>query len=191
MLILFHLLILMYSHTATKSYTVSKNELDALRQLMKQLEMLASSFTSLFAQSGRYAFAFSASVSSSRPSWIIDFGASDDMTGNSSFFFSTYQVYSSKYKVRTDDGSLSSITRKGTIPLSSMFLSSVLHVPNHALNLVSVSNLTKSLNCPVIFFPSHCVFQDLETKRNIGKVMRVIDYIFWTMFFLPPSQHNS
>lgn len=28
--------------------------------------------------------------------------------------------------------------------------------------LLSVISLTKDLNCKVIFFPSHCIFQDLE-----------------------------
>lgn len=37
------------SPTATESDTVSKNELDALRQLMKQLEMSIFSSTSSFA----------------------------------------------------------------------------------------------------------------------------------------------
>ncbi|GKV53382.1 hypothetical protein SLEP1_g59913 [Rubroshorea leprosula] len=45
---------------------------------------------------------------------------------------------------------------------------SVLHVPNFATNLLSISSITKSMNCSVTFFPTHCVFQDLETRRMIG-----------------------
>lgn len=31
-----------------------------------------------------------------------------------------------------------------------------------SLNLLSISSITKSRNCNTTFFPSHCVFQDLE-----------------------------
>ena len=50
----------------------------------------------------------------------------------------------------------------------SISLESVLHVPNFATNLLSVSSIIKSMNCSVTFFPTHCVFQDLETRRMIG-----------------------
>ena len=45
---------------------------------------------------------------------------------------------------------------------------SIIHVPNFTLNLLSISHLTKHLNCCVIFFPSYCVFQDIATKKTIG-----------------------
>lgn len=35
-------------------------------------------------------------------------------------------------------------------------------------NLLSVSQLTKQLSCSITFFPSHCVFQDLRTRKTIG-----------------------
>lgn len=50
-----------------------------------------------------------------------------------------------------------------------MSLSSILHVPNLALNLLSVSHITNSLNCSVTFFPSFCLFQDLVMKKIIGR----------------------
>jgi hypothetical protein len=33
---------------------------------------------------------------------------------------------------------------------------------------LSISRLTKSLNCSVEFFPHHCVIQDLQTRKRIG-----------------------
>lgn len=44
----------------------------------------------------------------------------------------------------------------------------VLHVPSFSFNLISVSALTKDLNCSVTFFPTHCVFHDLKTGQVIG-----------------------
>jgi hypothetical protein len=124
-----------------------------------------STTSSHFAHSGIQAGAFTAS--SSLP-WIIDSGATDHMTGCSSFFDS-YSPCSGKDKVRVADGSLSSISGKGSINYSpTLSLSSVLHVPSFSTNLLSVSSLTHSLNCSVTFFPTHCVFQELDTGRMIG-----------------------
>jgi hypothetical protein len=45
---------------------------------------------------------------------------------------------------------------------------SVLHVPSFPFNLLSISKITKALNCSVSFYPSLCIFQDLKTRRMIG-----------------------
>lgn len=89
------------------------------------------------------------------------------MTGLS-ILFKFYRVSSGKNKVCIADGTYSSIVGHGDIIATSLLLSSVLHVPNFTLNLLSISHLTKSFNCCVTFFPSHCVFQDLKTKTTIG-----------------------
>ena len=47
-------------------------------------------------------------------------------------------------------------------------LSSVLYVPSFLDNLLSVSQITKQLNCSVTFTPSHCIFQALDTNKVIG-----------------------
>ena len=68
------------------------------------------------------------------------------------------------------DGSTSHISHKGDVFLSSdIMLSSVLHVPNFAFNLLSVCHLAKSLNYAVIFLPYHCLLQDLSLKKIFGK----------------------
>ncbi|RVW21587.1 ATP synthase subunit beta, chloroplastic [Vitis vinifera] len=68
------------------------------------------------------------------------------------------------------DGSTYEIKGSGTVkPASSITLSYVLNLPNLAFNLIYVSKLTKNLNCSVSFFPDHCVFQDLMTKRAFSK----------------------
>ena len=49
-----------------------------------------------------------------------------------------------------------------------MTLKNVLHVPKLSNNLLAIQKITQDLNCAVIFFPSHCVFQDLATGKTIG-----------------------
>nr|KYP64232.1 hypothetical protein KK1_018823 [Cajanus cajan] len=41
---------------------------------------------------------------------------------------------------------------------------SIISIPKLANNLNSIRQLTQDLNCPIIFFHSHCVFQDLAGK---------------------------
>ena len=43
----------------------------------------------------------------------------------------------------------------------------MLHVPKLSCNLLYVSKLTKDSNCCVVFFDSHCEFQD----RNLGMMI--------------------
>ncbi|KAL0370900.1 UNVERIFIED_CONTAM: hypothetical protein Sangu_0408100 [Sesamum angustifolium] len=42
------------------------------------------------------------------------------------------------------------------------------HLTEFPVNLLSISQLTQKHNCSVTFFPSYCVFQDLQTRRTIG-----------------------
>ena len=51
---------------------------------------------------------------------------------------------------------------------STLLLESVLFVPNFSINLLSISKITNDLNCCVTFFPTHCVFQDLQMMKRIG-----------------------
>ena len=86
-------------------------------------------------------------VSSSSSEWVIDSGATDHMTGNSSLF-STFQSQSSPSTVTLADGSHSCVLGSGTIvPTPSIPLTSVLSLPNFSFNLISVSKLTRTLKC--------------------------------------------
>ena len=100
--------------------------------------------------------------------WIIDSGASDHMTG-SARFFSNYTPCAGNKRVSTADGNECPIAGQGLIPLtSSLSLNSALHVPKLTCNLISITKLTKDLNCSLTFFPSHCVIQDQATGKMIG-----------------------
>jgi transposase InsO family protein len=145
----------------------SKEEVDTLCRLMSRLETFVSA-SSFLAHTGDLTTALNASATPSDDSWIIDSGASDHMTGISSLF-SSYKLCSNREKVRIANGSLSSVSGKGSISVSpSMSLSSVLHIPDFAANLLSIARITRELNCRAIFYSDYCFFQDLVTGRIIG-----------------------
>ncbi|CAJ2651427.1 unnamed protein product [Trifolium pratense] len=107
------------------------------------------------------------SVSPSR-AWIVDSGASDHMTGDSTLF-SSYSPCAGNHKIKIADGSFSAIAGKGSVVLSpSLTLKDVLHVPNLSCSLMSVSKLAQDRNCQTNFFRTHCVFQDLNSGKMIG-----------------------
>ena len=108
-------------------------------------------------------------VTSSFSEWVIDSGATDHMTGNSSLF-STFQSQPSPSTVTLADGSHSCVLGPSTIvPTPSIPLTSILSLPNFSFNLMSVSKLTRALKCYISFFPYFCLFQDLMTKQIIGR----------------------
>ncbi|KAK2402482.1 hypothetical protein QL285_051997 [Trifolium repens] len=107
------------------------------------------------------------SVSTSR-AWIVDSGASDHMTGDSTMF-SSYSPCAGNHKIKVADGFFSAIAGKGSVVLSpSLTLKDVLHVPNLSCSLMSVSKLAQEKNCQTNFFHTHCVFQDLNSGKMIG-----------------------
>lgn len=68
------------------------------------------------------------------------------------------------------DGSTTSVSGTGTVqPSSSLSLDSLLFIPCFPFNLMSVSKLTKTLNCSVTFLPTSFVLQDLVTGNKIGE----------------------
>ena len=108
-------------------------------------------------------------VSSSPSKWVIDFGATYHISGNSSLF-STFQSQPSPSTITLADGSHSCVLGSGTIgPTPSIPLTSILSLPNFSFNLMSVSKLTPTLKCYISFFPDFCLFQDLMMKQIIGR----------------------
>jgi hypothetical protein len=80
-------------------------------------------------------------------SWIIDSGATNHMTGSPKDFI-TYMPHSGKDRVCIANGSTTPIMGYGTINCTpSLPPSLVLHVPKIYVYLLSVSSITKTLNC--------------------------------------------
>jgi len=71
--------------------------------------------------------------------------------------FTSYNPCSGKEKVRLANGSLSPVLG-----------SSVFHVPDFAVNLLSIARITLELNCRIIFYSYYCFFQDLVMGQMIG-----------------------
>jgi len=83
--------------------------------------------------------------------WIIDSSASDHISSNKSLFSS---IFPPKFPhlVTFSIWVQSCLSRNGQVPFSfSLKLNSILYIPNCPYNLISLSQLTRSLNCPVTF----------------------------------------
>lgn len=118
--------------------------------------------------------------------WIIDSGATNHMCSSSEILQSS-SPNTSLSTVQMADGSTATITRIGSTSINpSLHLDNIFLIPSFKFNLLSVSQLTKSLNCSVTFFSDHCVFQDLTTKKTIGvgKCWNGLYYLQRSMNFL-------
>ena len=125
----------------------------------------ASTPTTALAESGK-PYTCRMSSSSNR---VIDFRATDHMTGNFSLF-TTFQSHPATSTVTLADRSKSCVLEWDTINHTPLIpLTYVLSLPHFSFNLISVSKVTRSLNCSILLFPGYCLFWDLLTKRVIGK----------------------
>ena len=104
----------------------------------------------------------------SRSSWVIDSGASSHMTETPSTL-SSLTPTTAYPPVSIADGRSCSVEGYGsTKPTPSLTLHNVSYVPRFPTNLLSISTITRTLNCVVIFYPFYCVFQDLHTSQRIS-----------------------
>jgi len=84
-------------------------------------------------------------------SWVIDSGASDHISGNTSLF-STISFQEKSHFITLANGSKTSSKGVGQAILSpSLNLKFVLFISNCPFNLISLSQLTKIVNCSVTF----------------------------------------
>ena len=147
----------------SSSFTVK--QLEEIQALLTKSKTVSTPSSNL-AQKGNYLSSIH-NISNNNGPWVVDFGASDHMTGCHSMF-SHYVPCAGNLKIQIADGSLSTVAGKCLIQINGLTLESVLHVPNLKCNLISVSKLAKDSNCVVKLFSSHCEFQDLITGKTIG-----------------------
>ena len=89
----------------------------------------------------------------SSPHWIIDSGATDHISSSPKLFLHEDKNISLP-PVLLPSGEKANIVAKGYLPLNSVYyLRDVLFVPTFKVNLMSVSRLTRDLNCSMTFFP--------------------------------------
>jgi hypothetical protein len=98
-------------------------------------------------------------LSSTSDPWVINSSANDHMTGLSTSLSNYHHVATPK-SVTLANGSLSKVVGSGTTHLSpDIELLSIIHVPGFPFNLLSISKITKTLNCSISFYPSLCIFR--------------------------------
>ena len=94
----------------------------------------------------------------SRSLWVIDSGDWAHMTGTP-LTLSSLTPTIAYPPVYIADGRSCSVKGYGsTKPTPSLTLHNVLYVPGFPTNLLSISTITRTLNCVAIFYPFHCVF---------------------------------
>ncbi|KAJ9535809.1 hypothetical protein OSB04_un001041 [Centaurea solstitialis] len=93
-------------------------------------------------------------VGKQNKSWIFDCGATDTMT----YELSELTSLSKPRKTYID-------TTNG----GKWILSNCLYVPALSHKLLSISHVTKELNCSVLMHPTFCLLQDIKTGRIIGR----------------------
>ena len=106
--------------------------------------------------------------SNSLGSWVLDSSVTDHITSNKSFF-SSLSTSSHLPSIAMANGSKVSSHGIGTIHLiPSLPINNVLYVPGSPFNLLSVSCLTRSLDCVVSFTKDFVYLQDRSSGRIIG-----------------------
>lgn len=99
--------------------------------------------------------------------WIFDCGATDTMTYDSSDIVSSKNTH--RTQIQTANGEYIPITQAGTVDVTSnIHLQNCLLIPNLTHKLLSVSQLTRELNCTILMTSSGCVVQDAQMGRIIG-----------------------
>ena len=88
--------------------------------------------------------------------WIFDFGATDTMTFDSTDLLSN--GHTNRTHIQTANGECVNVAQAGTIDISSSIqIKNCLLIPNLSHKLLSISQLTKELNCILIMSSTDCV----------------------------------
>ena len=108
------------------------------------------------------------SAALSNVDWIVDSGASDHVSCDRDKFVN-FSTSFFKTVLLTADGETSKVVGIGSIPISStVILENVLYVLTLSCNLLSVSKITRALNCTASFSSYMCLFQDNISLATIG-----------------------
>ena len=111
---------------------------------------------------------FCSSTTQNDGSWIIDSRATDHMTFDPNDFSNTTPPR--RTCIANANGATYLVTGAGTVPLSpSLSLAHTLLVPSLSNKLMSVSQVTKELNCVVLIYSTFCLLSDIVSKEIIGR----------------------
>ena len=102
--------------------------------------------------------------------WILDSRASDHLSGNKDLF-SSITTTSTLPNVTLANGSQTVAKDIGLAhPLPSLPFTSVFYTPECSFNLISISKITRTLNCSITFSDKFVTLQDQSTGKTIGIV---------------------
>ena len=117
---------------------------------------------------------------------MLDTGATDHIIHSVDMF--TKITNSITSFVQLPNGERVVVTHIGTIQITpSLVLENVLCVPSFTFNLISISQLTKSLSCCCIFLSNMCFIQALSCWKTIG--MGKLDHNLYLL--QPPDSCKS
>nr|KYP70921.1 Retrovirus-related Pol polyprotein from transposon TNT 1-94 [Cajanus cajan] len=119
-------------------------------------------------------------------SWVIDSGATDHVSSSLSNFFTYNSINPITVKLPTGQHVLA--THAGVVKFTDTFyLTDVLFIPEFKYNLISISKLVSSLDVQLIFYSTHCLIQDVNTKEKIGTVDVEVGLYTMTTAVVQPS----
>ena len=157
---------------------------DLENYLQYQASQQSSSSTASFAHTGNSVACLT--QSSTLGPWVVDSGASEHISGNP-HLFSHFLKSAPLPSVTVANGSHAVPKAVGSAePLPTVPLEHVLYIPHCPFNLVSVSKVTRALNCSIKFDPHSVVFQDLSTGQTIGTGCESQGLYYLTN---PPASH--
>ena len=119
---------------------------------------------------------------SHKPNWIVDTGATNHMA-SSLELLNKLSVNKLGYNrtVELPNGDETKVTHTGLSSISDgSTISNVLYVPEFKFNLLSVSKLTKELQCSASFFSEFFVLQDLFTGK-VKEIGREQNGLYWLL----------
>ena len=124
--------------------------------------------------------------SSSSHRWIVDTGATNHMSSTPDLLHETQLLPTTKFnKVHLPNGQKIPIVFSEKSRLTQGDISHVLYIPDFKYNLLSVSELTKELHCCMVFYPDHCILQDLHTGKVKGTGSMENDLYYWSHIVSP------
>lgn len=157
------------SYIPRGSAPITKDQYDQILKLLSQINLGSIEASTNTTGMPEYV----ALMTSKYPEWIVDTGATNHMALSLNLIDQTSITKAPSLKrVHLSNGDVTLVTHTGSSAISNKgTVSNVFHVLEFKFNLLSVSKLTKELQCYASFYLDFCLFGDLFNRRvkEIGK----------------------
>ncbi|CAM8951474.1 unnamed protein product [Rhodiola kirilowii] len=170
----------------TNNQDVSRNKPDQVPQLSSsQINQLIALLKKNDSEGGAHTHhmagicLLSSKINGRSVEWVIDSGATDHFTCNLDLLFDIHKV-TSTCSVLLPNGEISQVELAGKFALTKdLILHDVFYVPSFKFNLISVSKLTGTSPCDIVFSKGNCVIQDHAHKISLGtgKLIKGLYYL--------------